>query len=67
MPTFEDLVLAVFCGTFGGTITDTQAAHAQLAAYLVANGSQAVTVANNGRTYHVKAYGAAPGWQVVPG
>jgi hypothetical protein len=67
MPTFEDLILAVFCGTFGGTITDTSAAHGQLAAYLVANGNQSVTVANNGRQYVVEAYGSAPGWRVRPG
>ena len=67
MPTFEDLVLAVFCGSFGGTLTDTEGAHGQLAAYLVANGPQSITVANNSRQYHVIAYGSAPGWRVVPG
>jgi hypothetical protein len=67
MPTFEDLVTAVFCGMFGGNDMDAQAAHGQLAAYLVANGSQSVTVANNGRQYNIIAYGDAPGWKIVPG
>jgi hypothetical protein len=63
---FEDLILARFCSENGGTITDNSANDSLLAAYLVANGPQAVTVAS-GRQYVVLAYGAPPGWKVRPG
>jgi hypothetical protein len=67
MPTFEDLITAVFCSTFGGTITDATANSGLLAAYLVANGPQTVTVAATGRQYVVLAYGSPPQWKVRPG
>ena len=65
MPTFEDLLSAMLCATFGGNVADAESANGQLTAYLAANGPQTVTVAATGKVFTVKAYSAHPWWIIT--
>jgi hypothetical protein len=65
---FEDLVVAVFAAsTYPHNATVASAAMANLAAYIVANGTQTFTDTNSGLVYKFIAYGTTPGYKVVPG
>jgi hypothetical protein len=67
MPTFQDLVIAVFCANVYPRTPDVaSAANGALAAFIQANGPQTFTDTNSGLVSQFISFGDYPGYRVVP-